>query len=256
MISFVKRILFKLLTQRAYLKAMHRGFYILFDLGLLKNDRRFKYHYIVKQLIKKDFTVIDIGANLGYFAKTFARLTPEGKVICIEPILPFFQILQKFLSPYPQVVIHNIALGEEEGIVEMVLPETNGMIRTGLPHIVDKSEDIGGQKTAQVKVKKGSELFGSLPKIDYIKCDIEGYEWIVFNELKTIISKFRPIIQIEISESNIDNFVHYFDQLEYCQYGICDFKIIREKGHQKEIGDFLFIPTEQKEAFEANFKLN
>ena len=256
MISFVKRILFKLLTQRAYLKAMHRGFYFLFDLGLLKNDRRFKYHYIVKQLIKKDFTVIDIGANLGYFSKTFARLTPEGKVICIEPILPFYQILQKFLSRYPQVVIHNIALGEEEGIVEMVLPETNGMIRTGLPHIVDKSEDIGGQKTAQVKVKKGSELFGSLPKIDYIKCDIEGYEWIVFNELKPIISKFRPIIQIEISESNIDNFVHYFDQLEYCQYGICDFKIIREKGHQKEIGDFLFIPTEQKEAFEANFKLN
>ena len=256
MISFVKRILFKLLTQRAYLKAMHRGFYCLFDLGLLKNDKRFKYHYIVKQLIKKDFTVIDIGANLGYFSKTFARLTPEGKVICIEPILPFYQILQKFLSRYPQVVIHNIALGEEEGIVEMVLPETNGMIRTGLPHIVDKSEDIGGQKTAQVKVKKGSELFGSLSKIDYIKCDIEGYEWIVFNELKPIISKFRPIIQIEISESNIDNFVHYFDQLEYCQYGICDFKIIREKGHQKEIGDFLFIPTEQKEAFEANFKLN
>ena len=256
MISFVKRILFKLLTQRAYLKAMHRGFYFLFDLGLLKNDKRFKYHYIVKQLIKKDFTVIDIGANLGYFAKTFARLSPEGKVICIEPILPFYQILQKFLSPYPQVVIHNIALGEEEGIVEMVLPESNGMIRTGLPHIVDKSEDIGGQKTAQVKVKKGSELFGSLPKIDYIKCDIEGYEWIVFNELKPIISKFRPIIQIEISECNIDNFVHYFDQLEYCQYGICDFKIIREKGQQKEIGDFLFIPTEQKEEFEANFKLN
>ena len=256
MISFVKRILFKLLTQPAYLKAMHRGFYFLYDLGLLKSDKRFKYHYMVKQLIKKDFTVIDIGANLGYFAKIFARLTSQGKVICIEPILPFYQILQKFLSSYPQVVIHNIALGEQEGIVEMVLPESNGMIRTGLPHIVDKTEDIGGQKTTQVEVKKGSELFGSLSKIDYIKCDIEGYEWIVFNELQPIISKFRPIIQIEISETNIDNFVHYFDQLEYCQYGIYDFKIIREKGQQKEIGDFLFIPTEQKEAFETNFKLN
>ena len=256
MISFVKRILFKLLTQRAYLKAMHRGFYFLYDLGVLKSDKRFKYHYIVKQLIKKDFTVIDIGANLGYFAKIFARLTPQGKVICIEPILPFYQILQKFLSPYPYVIIHNIALGEEEGIVEMVLPESNGMIRTGLPHIVDKTEDIGGQKTAQVKVKKGSELFGSLTRIDYIKCDIEGYELIVFNELLPVISKYRPIIQVEISETNIDNLVDYFDQLEYCQYGICDFKIIREKGQQREIGDFLFIPKEQKETFETNFNLN
>lgn len=256
MISFVKRILFKLLTQRAYLKAMHRGFYFLYDLGALKSDKRFKYHYIVKQLIKKDFTVIDIGANLGYFAKIFARLTPLGKVICIEPILPFYQILQKFLSPYPHVIIHNIALGEDEGIVEMVLPVSNGMIRTGLPHIVDKTEDIGGQKTAQVKVKKGSELFGSLTRIDYIKCDIEGYEWIVFSELLPVISKYRPIIQVEISETNIDHLVDYFDQLEYCQYGIYDFKIIREKGKQKEIGDFLFIPTEQKETFETKFKLN
>jgi FkbM family methyltransferase len=255
MISFVKRILFKLLTQRAYLKAMHRGFYFLFDLGLLKRDKRFKFHYIVKQLIEKDFTVIDIGANLGYFAKIFARLSPQGKVICIEPILPFYEILKQFLSPFPQVEIHNIALGEQEGYVEMVLPESNGMIRTGLPHIIDKMEDIGTQKTIKVEVKKGSELFGSLSKIDYIKCDIEGYEWIVFNELQPIISKFRPIIQIEISESNIDHLVNYFDQLEYCQYGICDFKIIREKGQQKEIGDFLFIPTEQKVTFENKFNL-
>lgn len=211
---------------------------------------------MVKQLIKKDFTVIDIGANLGYFAKIFARLTPQGKVICIEPILPFYEILKQFLSPFPQVEIHNIALGEQEGHVEMVLPESNGMIRTGLPHIVDKTEDIGGQKTTQVKVRKGSELFGSLPKIDYIKCDIEGYEWIVFNELLPVISKYRPIIQVEISETNIESLVEYFDKLAYYQYGICNFKIIREKGQQKEIGDFLFIPTEQKEAFETNFKLN
>lgn len=211
---------------------------------------------MVKQLIKKDFTVIDIGANLGYFAKIFARLTPQGKVICIEPILPFYEILKQFLSPFPQVEIHNIALGEQEGHVEMVLPESNGMIRTGLPHIVDKTEDIGGQKTTQVKVRKGSELFGSLPKIDYIKCDIEGYEWIVFNELLPVISKYRPIIQVEISETNIESLVEYFDKLAYYQYGICNFKIIREKGQQKELGDFLFIPTEQKEAFETNFKLN
>jgi FkbM family methyltransferase len=256
MISFVKRILYKLLTQRAYLKTMHRGFYFLYDLGVLKFDKRFKYHYIVKQLIKKDFIVIDIGANLGYFAKIFARLTPQGKVICIEPIPPFYQILQKFLSPYPQVFIHNIALGEQEGIVEMVLPESNGMIRTGLPHIVDKTQDVGGQKSTQVEVKKGSNLFVSLQKIDYIKCDIEGYEWIVFSELLPVISKYRPIIQIEISETNIDNLLDYFHKLAYCQYGICDFKIIREKGKQKEIGDFLFIPNEQKEAFETKFKLN
>ena len=103
MIGIIKRILTKVLSQQGYLKAMHRGFYFLFDLGLLKRDKRFKFHYKVASLIKKDFTIIDLGANLGYFAKNFARLAPQGRVICIEPILPFYIILQKFLGSYTHV---------------------------------------------------------------------------------------------------------------------------------------------------------
>ena len=252
MIGIIKRILTKVLSQQGYLKAMHRGFYFLFDLGLLKRDQRFKFHYKVASLIKKDFTIIDLGANLGYFAKNFARLAPQGRVICIEPILPFYTILQKFLGSYSHVELHNIALGEENGKVEMVLPESNGVIRTGLPHIIQENENVSAQKTIVVDLKKGSELFSSLDRIDYIKCDIEGYELIVFNEIRAIIAKHRPMIQIEIAEANIMSFIEYFDKLDYLQYGICNFKIIQEKGLQKEIGDFLFVPKEQKISFEEN----
>ena len=73
---------------------------------------------------------------------------------------------------------------------------------------------------------------------------------IVFNEIRAIIAKHRPMIQIEIAESNIMSFMDYFDKLDYLQYGICNFKIIQEKGRQKEIGDFLFVPKEQKIVFE------
>ena len=52
MIGIIKRILTKVLSQQGYLKAMHRGFYFLFDLGLLKRDQRFKFHYKVASLIK------------------------------------------------------------------------------------------------------------------------------------------------------------------------------------------------------------
>ena len=132
----------------------------------------------------------------------------------------------------------------------MVLPESNGVIRTGLPHIIQENENVSTQKTIVVDLKKGSELFSSLDRIDYIKCDIEGYELIVFNEIREIIAKHRPMIQIEIAESNIMSFMDYFDKLDYLQYGICNFEIIQEKGLQKEIGDFLFVPKEQKIVFE------
>lgn len=51
-------------------------FYWMFDFNLLKGKQAFKYHYLIKKVIQPDFVVVDIGANLGYFSKNFARLTP------------------------------------------------------------------------------------------------------------------------------------------------------------------------------------
>ena len=92
----LKKFLSRVLSQAAYLRTMHRAFYFLYDLGFLKNDARFKYHYMVKKLIQPDFVVVDIGANLGYFAKNFARLTPKGKVIAIETVPMFYAVLKQF----------------------------------------------------------------------------------------------------------------------------------------------------------------
>ena len=50
MIVLIKKILFKVMSQKGYLKTLHRGFYFLYNLGILKNDERFKYHYLVKDI--------------------------------------------------------------------------------------------------------------------------------------------------------------------------------------------------------------
>ncbi len=79
--KLIKKLLFRVLPQSTYLKLLHRSFYLLYDLNLLKNKKSFKYHYMVKEFIKDGDIIIDIGANLGYFSKTFARMSPSGKVI-------------------------------------------------------------------------------------------------------------------------------------------------------------------------------
>ena len=40
MIVLIKKILFKVMSQKGYLKTLHRGFYFLYNLGILKNDER------------------------------------------------------------------------------------------------------------------------------------------------------------------------------------------------------------------------
>jgi FkbM family methyltransferase len=249
----LKKILFKSLSQRNYLKILHISFYLLYDLGLLKKDYRFKYHYMVKQLIKPDYTVVDIGANLGYFSRNFARLARKGHVVSIEPVPVFFETLQFFMKKFKNNTLHNVALGTENGTITMVMPTSNGMIRTGLPHIPTESEDTSSEQTQEVKILKGSDLLSGLAKIDYIKCDIEGYELTVFQELKEIITTHQPYIQVEIAENNLSSMLALLSSMNYTQYGICEGRFIKEEGKQKEEGDFFFVTEKHKLEFETKF---
>lgn len=255
MIVFIKKILYRLMSQDMYLKTLHRSFYLLFNLGLLKKDSRFKYHYIVKEIIEDGYSIVDIGANLGYFSKNFAKLTPNGKLLSIEPVKPFFDVLSYFMKHFKNATVVNYALGNESGTITMVLPESNGMIRTGLPHIAESEEEKKEHKTHDVEIVQGSKLLSSLSKIDYIKCDIEGYEVVVFNEIKEVVSQTKPIVQIEVGPENENEMFDYFDSLNYVQYGIADFKIVKESRIQKEQGDFLFVHSSKCQEFEKKMSL-
>jgi FkbM family methyltransferase len=245
----IKKLLYKILSEKQYLRILHRAFYLLYDLGFLKNDKRFKYHYAVKKLIKADYTVVDIGANLGYFTKNFARLAKNGKIISIEPVPQFFDTLDYFMKSFPNSTRYNVALGTKEGSITMVLPKSNGMIRTGLPHIAESEAEKSQHDTKEVKIVKGSELLSNLNRIDYIKCDIEGYELTVFQEIKPLLEKHQPFVQIEIAEKNMQEMLAIFESLEYSQFGIKDFKFIQEKGIQAEEGDLFFVPASRLDAF-------
>lgn len=252
--KIIKKFLARILSQKAYLQTLHFVFYVMYDLRLLRGDKRFKYHYLIRKIIQEDYVVVDIGANLGYFAKNFSRLAKHGKVIAIEPVPAFFNVLNHFLGNKKNVEIHNVALGKEDGTITMVMPESDGFIRTGLPHIATSEEEKNKNKTQEVKIVKAKEFIGAIPKIDYIKCDIEGYERIVFEELKPILEEKRPLVQIEISEQNKEQLLHLFRDIEYIQFGVSKFKFIQENGNQEEEGDYLFVPIEKVNYFQKLIK--
>ena len=252
--KFIKKILARILSQKAYLQTLHFVFYVMYDLRLLRGDKRFKYHYLIRKIIQEDYVVIDIGANLGYFAKNFSRLAKQGKVIAIEPVPAFFNVLTHFLGNKKNVEIHNVALGKEDGIITMVMPESDGFIRTGLPHIASTEEEKKNNKTQEVKIVKAKEFIGGIPKIDYIKCDIEGYEGVVFEELKSILEEKRPLVQLEISDQNKEQLLRIFKEIDYLQFGVSNFKFVQEEGAQQEEGDFFFVPSEKLNYFNKLIK--
>jgi FkbM family methyltransferase len=255
MVNFIKKILYKLLGQKAYLKTMHISFFMIFDLGLLKNNYSFKYHYFVKHLINENDVVLDIGANLGYFAKLFSRYVgAKGKVICVEPVRTFYDTLSWGLKKHENVTIYNYALGTEEKTIELILPKSKGVFRTGLAHVPKKEVDKSDCHVFETQMVKGSQLFGDLERIDYIKCDIEGYEEFVFPEIKNVIAKHLPLVQIETSgESQIVIF-NLMNELGYNMYCVFRGKLVKDFPNDIDSGDFLFVHQSKEQALITKMK--
>jgi FkbM family methyltransferase len=251
----IKKFLSKILSESAYLKTLHRVFFLLYSSGLLKGNPNFKYHYMVRKLIQPNFVVLDIGANLGYFARTFSNLAKQGKVIAIEPVPAFYQVLKHFLGKRANIEIHNVALGREEGTVTMVMPQTDGFIRTGLPHIYERENENENEnerenetkRTQEVRIVKALTFLEKFGKIDYIKCDIEGYEGVVFKEIQPLIEKYRPFVQLEIDQKNRVELLRMFQEMNYLHFGIENQTFVAEH----EDGDYFFVPQEKTAEFQS-----
>ncbi len=242
MTLFIKKILFRLLGISAYLKTLHIGFYFLYDLGVLKSNPTFKYHYFVKRLIHKGDYVVDLGANLGYFSKIFARCVgSEGKVISIEPVRPFYNTLVWALGKRKNCVIHNYALGTENKMIQMELPKMNGNFRTGLAHVASGPSDKNENYVFETEMVRGSILLKDVPKINYLKCDIEGYEEFVFPEIRGILEKHKPLIQIETGGTQKVVIDKLMFELGYVQYSVYQNKLVKNLPDGAESGDYLFI---------------
>ncbi len=222
---------------------MHILFFFMFDTHMLKNNSIYKYHYFVKKLIKKGDTVIDIGANLGYYSGIFRRLVKNsGKVICFEPMPPFFNVLTWAYSSKTNMTLHNVALGNENKTTKIFQPNPEkSYFRTGLSSIANQDTDLKKGITYDIEMKKGSSLLENLHEIQYIKMDIEGYEKIVLQELEGIIKKYQPIVQVEIWEGNRDEVFLLMEKLSFQPYSLYKNKLIKDFDNSIEPGDYLFI---------------
>lgn len=241
----IKQFLYRILGVKNYLIVVSKMFFISYSLGWLKNNKTFDCHYFVKKLVNKGDHVIDIGANLGYYSRVFSQLVGSiGKVTSVEPVTLFRKILAINTAGYRNTIIIPFALGAEDNKpITMGIPKSNKYLRHGLTRVLDNHEDEPFEFTFSEKMFTPATLFGKFERCDYIKCDVEGYEIHIIPQLGFLLSKYHPIIQIEIEPANRKTIMDFLADFTYSAFYLEDEHLL-PVGNNPEViyGDFFFFP--------------
>lgn len=155
------------------------------------------------EVIRPGDTVLDIGANLGYYTLLAADLVgPEGRVVAVEPNPEVFRRLSASIAVNgfaPRTSARNIALAgpDETGKRAFFVP--SGEPKNG--RFVGSQEDpehlaVHGAVSDVVLGRIDPEEFD---RIDFIKIDVEGAELTVLAHLQPVLEKFRPKVVCEIN---------------------------------------------------------
>ena len=217
--KLIHKILYRTLPLESYLRVVSRLFFLWQRLGIGRYAPATEYVYHLPQLVRPGDTAIDIGANLGYYARTISRLVgPAGKVYAVEPVAPIRKVLSRNLRRCGNSEIIPYALGTENKPITMGNDSARetGYFGTGQNFVNDGGGKAVVEFTAQMR--RGSELFAALPRLDFIKCDIEGYEVVAMTEMRPLLEKFRPTVLIETGGANRPQIAALFTGLGYRGY--------------------------------------
>ncbi|MFI3302176.1 MAG: FkbM family methyltransferase [Rikenellaceae bacterium] len=215
----IHKILYRTLSLNGYLKVVSGMLFLLQRLGWGRYNPSTEYIFHLPRLIAKGGVAIDIGANLGYYTRKLSAIVgAEGHVYGVEPVPPIFEVLRHNTRHCKNVTLHNVALGTEYATITMANDSVSegGYFGTGQNFVNESNSSADVEFEA--KMVRGSELFSTINRIDLIKCDIEGYECVVMEEIRPIIERHRPTILIESGGENRAKIIDMFTQMGYKAY--------------------------------------
>jgi FkbM family methyltransferase len=141
---------------------------------------------LFSSLVKEGMTVVDIGANVGYYTLLAARLTgPGGKVYAFEPNPQNFALLSRNVEAngYQNVVLIPKAVSETSGTAALCIDRASSGGHS-------LSAFRGGADTVQVGTISLDDYFaGERTVIDVLKMDAEGAEMAIFAGMRRLLAR-------------------------------------------------------------------
>ena len=184
--------------------------------------------FAIVDTLPNDAVVVDGGANIGFFTVPVAHRTQgrNTRIIAFEPQRQLFQALGGSLAinGYDHAYLHNCGLGAEPGIAQLPAVDYSVAQDFGTVSLSDETtvDEHGWMADRVVDVTSIDAM--DLPRLDFFKLDVEGYEVPALTGAIRTIQKYRPWIWVEYFITGTDPIKQALISVPDYDYYIADYQ--------------------------------
>ena len=244
--TFIKFILQKILGLKTYLFVFAQ--FVIIKLRYDKKEKDF-FHFL--KLIPDGGLVLDLGANIGVTSYHLSKKLPMSTIFSFEPLELNMNTLKRIKKKYnlKNIQEYLVAVGVENGKLEMVMPVINNVPMHGLSHVIqeENTENNEGLKyQVPVIYLDGFEpIKTSEKKVTAMKIDVENFEYFVLKGGEKLIKKDRPVIYCELWDNeNRKKCIDLLNNLGYSALLLQKNKLVPFEQAAVEKHNFFFLANE------------
>ena len=170
-----------------------------------RRERECVLSYLSK-VADEEAVFLDVGGNCGLYALNIAQRFCSSRVYCFEPV-PASQAMIRLNAEHnglsDRITLVGVALGDRNASVRMTASYS------AMDHlVVGNDSDELSPLIIDVPMITLDGFFGkhSLDRVDFIKCDVEGAELLVFKGAQKVLERYHPPILVEIEARHTRRF--------------------------------------------------
>jgi FkbM family methyltransferase len=141
-------------------------------------------------------TVIDCGANVGFFSRMITQFAPRARVNAIEPVPAIFECLRRNTLMFPNIRIFQTAISDRPGHLRMSFDSADSAI--------SRVTNSGQVEVAAMTLDDFAADQG-IDSIDLLKIDTETFEAHVLRGAKAVLTRTKYLL-IEITIEGNTNY--------------------------------------------------
>ena len=151
----------------------------------------------IRRTLRPGGVAVDVGAHSGFMTLHMAhQVGPTGRVLAFEPTSWAYERLTTNveLNGFHQVTARRAGLSDAPAVTASTLVPTSYPLVGERPHVLDSLviETLDAVCTSE-----------GLERLDFVKCDTDGWEAHVMRGARETLRRFRPVVLFEVNPTGL-----------------------------------------------------